>query len=133
MRFIHFFKSLLFYSLLTSINLMGQSGWTNGLSSPVTRSGDLQSALNGGGMGAAYPFGNGQNSYGQNYRYNNNNPSQYNSSRFKNLPSGTGTINSRPEGEYKFIASTLQEGNYWILILKDSTNTIRMKGSYSDQ
>lgn len=133
MRFINFFKSLILYSLLTSINVMGQSGWTNGSSYPVNRSGQLQSALNGGGMGAAYPYGRELNNYGKNQGYNNNNPSLNNYSRFKGLPSGSGTINSRPEGDYKFIASTLQEGNYWILILKDSTNTIRMKGSYSDQ
>lgn len=121
-------KTLLFFGLITSVNLLGQSGWTNGLSYPVTRSGDLQSALNG---GVAYPFG--RNSYGENHYYNNNNPSLNNSGGFRSGPTGTYGNNAQPEGEYKFIASTLQEGNYWILILKDSANTIRMKGSYSNE
>jgi len=126
-------KSLLFCCLLSAVNLMGQPGWGNGLTSPVTRSGDLQSALNGGGMGAAYPYGRELNNFGQNQSYNGNNPTLNNQAYYNPFASGSGKINSRPNEEYKFIASTLQEGNFWILILKDSTNTTRMKGSYSDQ
>lgn len=99
----------------------------------ANRNGELQSALNGGGMGAAYPYGYGLNSYGRNWEYNNNNPTLRGQVYYNGFPSGSGKINSRPDGEYKFIASTLNEGNYWILILKDSNNIIRMKGSYSDQ
>ncbi len=124
----------LIISFIVTFNASGQRGWVNGLTYPVTNSGQLQPALNGGGMGAVYPYGNGQYSNGLNRAYNNNNPSIYNSSSgFKSLPYGSNSSNARPEGEYKFISTTRQEGNYWILILKDSSNTVRMKGSYSDQ
>lgn len=119
-----------------SLKAISQEGWVNGLSYPVTRSGDLQSELHGGSGAAIYPYNNlFYNSFRgrQNLGYddiNRNSNSRYGSNKSSGGPYSN---NAQPEGEYKFIASTLQEGNYWILILKDSTNTIRMKGSYSDQ
>ena len=124
----------LIVSFILSFNVNGQQGWINGEggSYSVNRNGELQSALNGGGMGAFYPYGNTQNSFGRNWEENNNNPS-FTSNVFKSWSWDSNSKNARPEGEYKFLSTTRQEGNYWILTLKDSTNTIRMKGSYSDQ
>jgi antitoxin component YwqK of YwqJK toxin-antitoxin module len=101
----------------------------NGLSYPVNRNGELQSAMNGGYWNANPDFPASPRNYNSSGAYTNSLGTWNN----LNFPSGTATRNARPIEQYKFIASTQHEGNYWSLILKDSNNIIRMKGSYSDQ
>jgi len=74
----------------------------------------------------------GQNNYRPN-QLNNYSPSLNDSRQLKNWGAGTGARNTKLEEQYNFIATTQQEGIYWILTLRDSSNTIRMKGSYIDQ
>jgi antitoxin component YwqK of YwqJK toxin-antitoxin module len=56
-----------------------------------------------------------------------------NQSNTSMLYNGNSSKNTRPGEEYTFLSSIIQEDNYWKLILKDSNNTVRMKGSYSDK
>jgi antitoxin component YwqK of YwqJK toxin-antitoxin module len=123
-------KVLLIFCYMLSVNAMGQQrrgASTYGTSGPDLlpkndplnswnkSRGDLQS-----GMPGNQPS---TGSLAKNNKFVQNN----------NWPSGANLKNSILSGQYQFISSVQKEGNYWVLVLKDSSNTTRLKGSYIDQ